>query len=472
MKIFISGATGFIGRHLILRLLRDGHEITAWVRNPTRASLSLGDEIKIIGGAKSYELQPGALEGFDAVINLAGEPIAGGRWTKGRRTQILESRVQTTRALIENLNSVTNQPKVFLSASAIGFYGSTEENDIVFESGPNGKGFLPEICQAWEAPLSKLPQSTRTVTMRIGLVLGLQEGLLGKLTPIFDAGLGGVMGSGHQMMSWIHITDLVELFVSALTTKDFEGPINCVAPNAVSHEKFCKTLASTLNRPCLFGVPAIALQMALGQSAELILQGAHIASEKLSPLSFEFKFDTLHQALNDIYGKKKPITIEKLDKKALGAYRLQSATLVDQSFENVRPFFFTPKSLALLSPPGSNLELLYGYEENMRQGQEMAFKIKMGPIPQTWVAHIEENNPDYFIDTQVKGPMRYWHHKHSFVALESGTELRDEVSFSMPLGILGSIALKLFAKNMLHRLFIYRDHMLKLRFGDSGEKEQ
>jgi len=466
MKIFLSGATGFVGRHLILRLLRDGHEITAWVRNPSKASLSLGGEVSIAGGADSYELPPDALDGFDAVINLAGEPIAGGRWTKKRKLSILKSRVETTKALVNGIKSTPKAPHIFISASAIGYYGSTVENDVTNEHGSNGNGFLPQICAAWEAPLSEVPESTRVVTTRIGLVLGLQEGLLGKLTPVFDAGVGGVMGSGRQMMSWIHITDLVEIIATALTNKNFEGPINCVAPNAVSHEVFCKTLAKVLNRPCLFGVPSIALQMALGESSQLILDGAHITSEKLPTLSFQFEYENLHNALTDIFGKKKPIIIEKRTKGSLGSYRLACATIVNHDFHHVRPFFFTPKSLAVLSPPGSGLELLYGYEEKMRQGTEMAFKIKMGPIPQTWVANIEENNPEYFIDTQVKGPMRYWHHKHSFTALESGTELRDEVNFSMPLGFLGKIALELFAKNMLQRLFVYRNHMLKLRFGN------
>ena len=252
MKIFMSGATGFVGRHLILRLLRDGHEITIWARNPSKAALTLGGEVKVIGGADKFQLHEDALDGFDAVINLAGAPIAGGRWTRKRKQLIRDSRVHTTEALVKACQTVKAPPAVFISASAIGYYGPGLSDAVFHEQTPAGNGFLADVCQAWEKPLEELPASTRCTVARIGLVLGLQEGLLDKLTPVFDAGLGGVMGTGKQMMSWIHISDLVEIFVSALDSEKLNGPVNCVAPNPVSHKVFCKTLAQTIRRPCIF----------------------------------------------------------------------------------------------------------------------------------------------------------------------------------------------------------------------------
>jgi uncharacterized protein len=471
MKIFLTGATGFIGRHLILRLLREGHEITVWVRNPVKAARALGNEVEIQGGADQYRLPANALNNCDAVINLAGEPIAGGRWTTSRKQKIIKSRVKTTQALVQACNTSKHPPHVFISASAIGIYGAAKENTLLDETAPGGKDFLADVCKQWEAPVNEITSSTRTIIARIGLVLGQQEGLLQKLTPVFDVGLGGVIGSGQQMMSWIHITDLVEAFTTLLTNKNYQGPVNMVSPKAVSHKIFCKTLATTLNRPCLFGVPSIALKLALGQAAEMILTGNHAIPGQLEKNGFQFNFPTLDAALENIFGKKNTVFIEKTSLHEGATPRLITSTFVPYPFEKVRPFFFTPKSLVLLSPPVSQMELLYGYEENMRQGQEMAFQIKMGPIPQTWIANIDEHHPEYFVDTQTKGPMRYWHHKHSFIAHETGTELKDEVHFTMPLGFLGKLALKIFAKVMLRRLFLYRNHMLHLRFGETTQED-
>ena len=191
MKVLISGATGFIGRHLAQRLLRDGHEVTAWVRDRLRAEKTLGTEIQVIEGARGYQLPAEKLEAFDAVINLAGESIVGGRWTGAKKKRILESRVRTTQALVKAINECKNPPKVFFSASATGFYGHGDAQSPFDENCNAGNDFLAQVSEQWESAAKEVNTDTRLVIGRISLVLGLEEGLLGKLTPLFDAGLGG-----------------------------------------------------------------------------------------------------------------------------------------------------------------------------------------------------------------------------------------------------------------------------------------
>lgn len=471
MKILVSGATGFIGRHLCQRLLRDGHEVTAWVRDPNKAVSQLGCEVNILGGASNYLLPDTGVDEFDAIVNLAGAPVAGVRWSAARKKQILDSRVRTTEALVAAINRSPTPPQVLFSTSGIGFYGYGDPKEVFTESSDAGNDFLSRVTQAWEAAANQTANGCRLVIGRIGLVLGLDEGILGKLTPIFETGLGGVMGSGRQGMSWVHIYDLVDFIAHALLNERTEGVYNCVAPNPVSHRQFCKTFAKTLGRPCLFKIPGLALKTALGEASEMVLQGAVVTTERTDATGFSYSFAHLGGALEHLFEKKNGPVIQASKQKS-GHFSIRDSTRVQAPFETVRPFFFFPKSLSILSPPASRMEFLYGHESEMREGHEMAFRVQLGPLTQTWTAIIEENTPDYFVDTQAKGPMSSWHHKHRFIAQDWGTEISDEVQFRMPLGPLGRFALKLFAGEMIRRLFVYRKHMMKIRFGVAASGDQ
>ena len=243
MKIFVTGATGFVGKEVLLLLSERGHSIVTLTRDAQKASISLPVVCKIVEGNPQ---QPGdwiqKLEGVDAVLHLAGENVVG-RWTVCLKREIVRSRIESTRNLIQAFKKLGQKPSVFVSASAIGYYGD-RGNDELNENSTLGTGFLAEVCQSWEDEIFRAMDSgIRTVAMRIGVVLGHDGGALKMMLPPFRLGLGGRLGSGHQWMSWIHLRDLAGMLVYALENDSVIGPINAVSPNPVTNRDFTQKLA-------------------------------------------------------------------------------------------------------------------------------------------------------------------------------------------------------------------------------------
>lgn len=298
MKIAVTGSSGLVGSSLVPFLKAGGHEVRRLVRRAPHAP----DERRWdpAGGA----LDPAALEGLDAVVHLAGESIASGRWTAARKRRILESRAAGTRALAEALARQARRPRALVCASAIGYYGDRGDERLD-ESSARGSLFLSEVCEAWERAADPARAAgIRVVHLRLGVVLSPAGGALAKMLPPFRLGLGGRLGSGRQVMSWIAIDDVVGAFWRALERDDLSGPVNAVAPAPVDNATFTRVLGRVLGRPTVFPVPAFAARLALGQMAdELLLASARVEPRALLASGFAFEHPDLEGALRHVLGR-------------------------------------------------------------------------------------------------------------------------------------------------------------------------
>ena len=302
MKIAIAGATGFVGSRLVEQLQSQGHQIVILTRSPQQASNRF-PQAEIVGynPLKSGEWQA-AISGCDAVINLAGEPIAEKRWTLDHNRVILESRKLGTEKIVEAIAQATIKPPVLINASAIGYYGTSETSKFD-ETSPAGTDFLAQVCTAWEAAAQAATVSgTRVVILRLGIVLGENGGVLGKMLAPFSAFVGGPIGSGKQWFSWIHREDVVKLIIAAITDAQLEGVYNATAPNPVTMETFAQTLGTVMSRPCWLPVPNFALEALLGEGAIVVLQGQQVIPTQTLAQGFEFQYPTLQPALAAILG--------------------------------------------------------------------------------------------------------------------------------------------------------------------------
>lgn len=293
MKILISGATGLIGKHLIPTLEAKGHEIFSLVRKDPKNDR----EIQWDSESGFAESEQGKLEGFDAVIHMAGEPIAQ-TWTKEKKRLIKESRVTGTRVLVSALDKTKEPPKHFISASAIGYYGNRGD-EILTEESAAGEGFLPEICVPWEAEARKAADfGARVVFLRTGIVLSKDGGALAQMRTPFGFGVGGVIGSGKQWMSWLALEDMISVIHYALENTSVRGAINCTAPNPVTNETFTKTLGEVINRPTIIPIPEFGVKFVFGEMGEtLLLEGARVIPKKLQDAGFSFKHPDLKEAI-------------------------------------------------------------------------------------------------------------------------------------------------------------------------------
>ena len=296
MKILITGASGFVGSAVSAALEQTGHEVARLVRRPGSRGSQEWRWDPVRG-----EVDSRVKAGVDAVIHLAGENIAAGRWTAAQKARIRESRVQGTQVLVRALSQADRPPAAFISASATGFYGDRGATVLDEDSGP-GAGFLAEVSAAWEQAAAGLVDvGTRVVWLRIGMVLGPNGGALKKMLPMFRWGLGGVLGSGNQYWSWIHREDLVRIIVRSLTDSEVRGPVNAVAPQPVTNREFTRALAGVVGRPAWVPAPAFGLRLLVGEMADAVLLGSTRAvPRRLQVLGHEFGFEEVRGALLDV----------------------------------------------------------------------------------------------------------------------------------------------------------------------------
>ena len=309
MRILLLGCTGFIGKNLIPKLISEGHELCLISRkniNQLKISSSF-DNIAFLklNLAKEKSWNDinllNQLKICEGIINLSGEPITDKRWSEEQKLEIENSRINITSYLMKNLKKNKINPKVIINASAIGFYG-TSLNKIFDETSPGGEDFLANLCKKWEKAAYQKPFFTRIVILRIGIVLGLNGGALGKMLPIFKVGLGGPIGDGNQWMSWIHIDDLCKIILNGIKDKKYSGIINAVSPQPVKMKEFSSILAKCLKRPNLLPVPGATLKLILGDGAKLLLEGQNIKSIKLNSF-FKFKYPLLQEAISSLTKK-------------------------------------------------------------------------------------------------------------------------------------------------------------------------
>lgn len=302
MKILITGSSGFLGSALVNALSQEGHDVTGLVRQARGSAPA-----EITWNPSVGMLDPKLLEGFDAVIHLAGESIAGGRWTPERKAAIRDSRVTSTTFLCEALAALERKPHTLLSASAVGYYACHGDGPLTEES-PSGAGFLADVCRAWEAATRPAQDAgVRVAFLRSGVVLSPDGGLLKKVSLPFNLGLAATLGNGTQYMSWISLTDWLRAVIFLINTEDLDGPVNLVSPQPVTNKEFTMALAHRLNRPALLRLPAWLLKIILGELAEaLLLCSQRVTPQKLLAANFQFKYDTLNRMLQDTLDNTKP----------------------------------------------------------------------------------------------------------------------------------------------------------------------
>lgn len=294
MKILIAGSSGLVGSALVSYLRGQGHLVTRLVRQENKQSEDaiLWDPLKGVSHLDD-------LEGFDAVINLAGENIASGRWTAAKKERIINSRVIETRTLCTQLIQLQNPPKVLVNASAMGFYGDGGDSELT-EGSPNGQGFLAEVCREWEAATqSAEKRGIRVVKLRTSVVLTPNGGALAKMLTPFRLGLGGVIGSGKQYMSWIALEDIIQIILFVLVHKEVSGPINVSTPYPVTNEEFTKTLGRVLQRPTFMTIPEWMVRFIFGEMGEaLLLSSTRAIPERLLEMGYSYRYPHLEAALN------------------------------------------------------------------------------------------------------------------------------------------------------------------------------
>ncbi len=300
MNIVISGASGLIGTALVKALRANNHNVITLVRRkPVNDS-------EIFWEPLSGEIESDKLNGIDCVINLSGENIASGRWTKAKKKRILDSRVNSTALLCKSFVKLDRPPSILLSASAIGYYGN-HKTVKVSENSPSGKGFIAEVCRQWEdATEICIKAGIRVVNCRFGVVLSAYGGALKKMLPAFKMGLGGKLGTGEQFMSWISIEDCIRVLLFILENKNIKNAVNIVSPAPVTNHEFTKALAKILRRSSLFPVPEFVIKTLFGEMGrELLLEGCKIIPEKLLNSGFKFKHSDIDSALEDILKNKR-----------------------------------------------------------------------------------------------------------------------------------------------------------------------
>jgi uncharacterized protein len=297
MRFLISGGTGFLGQALCNYWLSHEHHITLLSRRPERAKSQFSSTIQAVATLNDIANDTH----FDIFVNLAGEPVAEGRWTEDIKHRILHSRLDTTSAMNSLARRLTTPPKVFLSASAIGYYGNRNDELLIESSGPQHSDFLSKVCEQWEqAAMEPTLPDTRTVLLRIGLVLGKGGGPLARMLPIFRSFAGGKLGSGTQYMSWIHLQDVVALFEYMRTHASLSGVFNLTAPNPVTNADFTKALGKAVQRPAIVPVPSFALRTLYGEMADILLGGQRVMPQRLLDNGYAFQFLTIDDALRDL----------------------------------------------------------------------------------------------------------------------------------------------------------------------------
>ena len=291
MKIALAGASGLVGTALIPALEAQGHEVTRLVRTAPRAG-------EIEWHPNKDEVSAASLEGFDIIINLAGENIAGGRWTDEQKRKIRDSRVNGTHLLTEAIAKIERKPRAFVCASATGIYGDRGD-EVLDEQSESAGGFLAGVCREWEMACDlAVKAGVRVVNLRFGPILAREGGMLSKLLTPFKMGMGGKVGSGKQFISWISLEDAINAIVLAINDESIRGPLNVVSPNPVTNEEFTKTLGHVLNRPTALAMPAFAARLAFGEMAdEMLLVSQRVMPKRLNAAGFEFKYPGLESAL-------------------------------------------------------------------------------------------------------------------------------------------------------------------------------
>ena len=458
MKVLLTGATGLIGRSLCRELLRLGHPLVVLGRSTEpafRRRFSFPCEYYQWADNENTLPPQDAFRDVGAVIHLAGDSIAGARWTEERKKSIRNSRVLGTRNLIEGILKLETRPERIFSASAVGFYGDRGTEELT-ESSRAGSGFLAEVCVDWENELERARASgIPTIALRTGIVLDHHSKLVEQLHAVFRNYGGGKLGSGEQMMSWIHLKDWIGAILYLLRKPPQSGAVNFVAPRPVSNSEFTRAFASALKVPAFFTVPRFALKVTLGEMSALALEGQSVIPRTLIDLGFQFQYPNIRTALTDLFSWKTRLS-ENL---------MLQEQWVPRPLEEVFPFFIDEKNLEALTPKWLNFKVEGKSTESLDSGSLIHYKLNIHGLPMCWTSRISRWDPPYeFADEQIRGPYRKWFHVHGFEPLAGGTLLSDRVVYDLPVWRLGDWFAGAFVARDVKKIFQFRSEQIKTIF--------
>ncbi len=465
--VLVTGATGLIGRSLVLRLFEEGYQVRVLSRDAKRAEETLSLPVQCFTWAKPKEELPPAeaLVGADIIVHLAGESVGEGRWTEARKKEILDSRILSTRHLVRAIQAGgAARPSAMILGSAIGIYGDRgdevlDELSSVGEAGTKGARFLTHVCVEWEnevQPLAALGVATSVV--RTGVVLDRNGGALGKLIPLFQSGVGGPTGDGQQFMSWIHLQDCVGIFAHRVK-KHLQGApghivLNATAPNPERNSDFMKKLGAALGKPSAVPGPAFALKIGLGEMADLVLTGQRVLPKVTTQDGYQFQYATLDAALTEVCGGRRK-----------GAEVLEAVQWVPYPVEQVFQFFCDEKNLEQITPPFLNFNVLGKSTPEIQEGTLIDYRLKLHGLPMKWRTRIDKWKPnEVFVDLQLSGPYSRWEHTHGFRPLRGGTLMTDEVLYRLPMGNLGKTVAGGYVRGDVSRIFEYRKEVIRKVF--------
>lgn len=450
MTILLTGGTGFLGQQLTDSLLEAGHNLLLSTRQTS-------SEYAKVHGAFPGKLVKSPLTGnepelknVEAVIHLAGENLSSGRWTAERKKKIYNSRIAGTQNLVSVMKLM---PKLhtFLSASAVGYYGSTESSKVEFdESAESGKDFLSEVCRDWEAEAMKASRpGLRIVLLRTGVVLGRGGGVVRELEPIFRNHVAGPIGSGEQVLSWIHELDWVRATRFCLENEKVSGPVNLVAMEPVTNRGFTEIMTEIFKGQIGIKTPGFLLKAALGEMSDIALKGQLAVPKKLLDAKFSFRFQTLRDALHDLF--------DITDSNRTPYQVFEARQWVPMPLEKAFEFFCDERNLEKITPPQMRFQVVNKSTKELGKGTLINYRLSIRGIPAKWRTLIDEWNPPHsFTDIQLIGPYTKWHHRHTFTAAGGGTLMRDRVQYALPLGFAGRLAAGWFVKKDINSIFDYR----------------
>ncbi len=455
MRVLMTGATGLIGKELGKSLAARGDTLICLVRDAQSARHRLPYPATCFEWDHRRAVPAEALIGVEAIVHLAGEPVAEKRWSSEQKDLVRDTRVLGTRQLVQAVATHRPPLKAFVHGSAIGFYGDRGDATINANSA-KGTGFLADVVAAWEAELRPLMEGrpeVRVAIVRTGIVLARQGGALAKMLPLFRASVAGRLGDGKQWMSWIHIDDIVRLFMHAVDSQA-KGILEGVAPHAVTNRAFTKSLCQSLrvfeNAPA----PSCAIKALYGEMGGIVLESAKIEPRRTQASGFDYRFESLDEAFADLLTPLQGATRE-----------LVSEQWVPHAPEEIWPYFCDERNLEELTPPFLKFKVLQKSTREIGEGTLIDYRLKLNGIPMGWQSRIEDWEPARrFVDTQVKGPYAYWRHTHEFIPLANGTLMRDVVRYRVPLGWLGSLLAGWKVESQVQQIFSYRAARITERF--------
>ncbi len=465
MKILITGATGLIGKELGKCLVSAGHEIVAISRSKQNAFLGLPYPAAIFEWPSVKSPFPmAALEGVDGIVHLMGENLAEHRWSDSFKQKLSESRVESTRALVDAVKRYQadghQQLKVWVQGSAVGYYAETDVDEVHDESSRKGSNFLSQLCEKWEAEVEPLRKSIRSVIVRTGVVFSHQGGTFTKLFTPLKNGLGGRLGNGLQKMSLIHLTDVVGFIKHALEHENVEGVVNLTCNEPVSQKDLCEKMCGALYLREGPAMPAFALKIALGEMASIVLESQAVISKRMKELGFNLQYPDVNSVLAEVTSW------------YLHPIRARESALIefteqyfDKPLEEVFSFFADAQNLEKITPQWLHFKVKELSTLSLQEGTKIHYDLKIHGVPVKWVTDITRwERPTLFVDQQLQGPYELWYHEHAFRTMGKGTLMQDWVRYQLPLGKLGQWVGGMKVRADVDAIFRYRREMMAKDF--------